>query len=101
MSWFNYGYTHSSLNAYTRRRQDSNIDMYDDDMSRLQEIAPDDYMNYRRPVRDDDRERDFTYELDRAGELMERDYYEELGLSPMSRDPDRYGWEQYDRGYYY
>lgn len=33
--------------------QDSNIDLDDDDMSRLQEIAPSDYMDYRRPIEDE------------------------------------------------
>jgi len=103
MAWFNYGYTHSSLVRYIgRRKQDSNVDLDDDDMSRLQEIAPADYMDYRRPEREDTNEREFTYELDRAGELMERDYYEQL---EQSRDdpyyPDRYSWDQYAGGDFY
>jgi len=109
MAWFNYGYTHAGLVAYDdydgyRNRyggQDSNVDLNDDDMSRLQEIAPDWTYEYRRPVHEDTREREFEFEYDRSGEQMERDYYEELELALDSREPDRYSWDQYDRGYYY
>lgn len=47
-------------------------------------------------------DRDYQFEdMDRANRERERDYYEQLELSPESRTPDRYGWEQFDRGYYY
>jgi hypothetical protein len=110
MAWFNYGYTHARLVAYDdyngyRNRfggQDSNLDLNDDDMSRLQEIAPDWTYEYRRPVREDTRERGDRpqFEYDRAGELMERDYFEGLERSRDDpRYPDRYGWDQYAGGY--
>lgn len=111
MARFNYGYyfgtwskLRSTYDGYRNPQggQDSNIDLDDDDMSRLQEIAPDWTYEYRRPVREDARYREFTYELDRAGELMERDYYEQL---EQSRDdpyyPDRYSWDQYAGGDFY
>lgn len=52
--------------------QDSNIDLNDDDMSRLQEIAPSDYMDYRRPIED-------LYDRD----LNRPNYY-----PPIERDRD-------------
>lgn len=77
--------------------QDSNIDLDDDDMSRLQDLKP--------------LSVDFDYDQDRESirynmhpednRLQELDYYEQLDLAPQSRHPDRYGWEQYHRGTYY
>ena len=73
------------------------LDPNDDDMSRLQEIAPDDYMDYRRPERD-------TQEGNRSRPPMdpnyrEIDYYqnlrEEQQYDPGIVWPDRYGWERY------
>ena len=105
MASFNYGYTHARLVAYQdydgyRNRfggQDSNVDLNDDDMSRLQEIAADWTYEYRRPVREDTRERDdYQFEYDRAGEQRERDYFEHLEQARDDpRYPDRYGWDQY------
>ncbi len=47
-------------------------------------------------------ERVFQFEdRDESNRQRERDYFEELALAPESRYPDRYGWEQYHRGYYY
>ena len=79
------------------------LDPNDDDMSRLQEIAPDDYMDYRRPERD-------TQEVVRPRPNMEPnyreiDYYNELRYSESTDPglvwPERYGWDQFDVGYYY
>ena len=35
---------------------ESNVDLFDDDMSRLQEIAPDDYMDHRRDLPQQERD---------------------------------------------
>ena len=73
------------------------LDPNDDDMARLQEIAPDDYMDYRRPEREPGtmtRTRGFP-----EPNYREIDYYqmlrEEEASYPGYVYPDRYGWEQY------
>ena len=77
--------------------QDSNIDLDDDDMSRLQELKPltDEF--------DFEQEReDIRYNMhDDNHMLREMDYYEQLDLAPEPRYPDRYGWEQFHTGVYY
>ena len=99
MAWFNYGYTHARLVAYEQ------ISFVTD---RGYAPAPGGSATFipSAPVsiateREDNREREFVFEYDRDAELMERDYYEELELALDSREPDRYSWDQYDRGYYY
>jgi hypothetical protein len=77
-------------------------DPYDDDMSRLQDIAPDWTYDYRRPERDGE-------EVDRQREPQERNYYEDDYYQMLReereyqeyQEPDRYGWDQYAGGYYY
>ena len=78
--------------------QDSNIDLDDDDMSRLQDIAPDDYQDSElirsRVIEHELPDRDFQFpEHDR--ETRELDYFTELDMAYDSRHPDRYGWDQY------
>ena len=84
--------------AETQDYQDPN----DDDMSRLQDIAPDWTYDYRRPERDGE-------ESDRQREPLERNWYEDDYYQMLReereyqeyREPDRYGWEQYSGGYFY
>jgi hypothetical protein len=71
-------------------------DPNDDDMSRLQDIAPSDYMDYRRLERD-------GQEIDRQREPQERNWYEDDYYQMLQeereyqqyQEPDRYGWDQY------
>ena len=89
------------LTLVTSETQDYQ-DPYDDDMSRLQDIAPDWTYDYRRPERDGE-------EVDRQREPQERNWYEDdyyLMLQEERdyleyREPERYGWDQYSGGYYY
>ena len=71
---------------------ESNVDMFDDDMSRLQEIAPDDYMDYRREL--PDRERDvFQFPIERDHSEWLYPYEErEMGL------PDEYPFQDFNYG---
>lgn len=66
---------------------ESNVDLFDDDMSRLQEIAPDDYMDHRRDLPQQERDV-FQFEIERdASDWMnpymqeERDYREEYAFA--------------------
>lgn len=71
---------------------ESNVDLFDDDMGRLQEIAPDDYMDHRRNL--PDRERDvfqFPIERDHSEWLYP---YEEREMSP----PDEYPFHNFNYG---
>ena len=95
MAWFNYGYSSSGLVPYDRlgfvtdRGYAPGSGTYVPSVKSVSE-------------REDNREREFEFEYDRSGELMERDYYEQLEQSRDDpRYPDRYSWDQYDRSYYY
>ena len=85
--------------------QDSNIDLNDDDMSRLQEIAPADYMDHRRSSfigTPQEESYGVRYDMNpQSNRLQELDYFEQLDLAPAPRYPDRYGWEQFHTGVYY
>jgi hypothetical protein len=93
MAWFNYGYSTSGLVPYERlsfvtdRGYAPGSGTY----------VPNTFENTMRTKfeREDDREREFTFEYNGDDELRERDYFEQLDLAPDSREPDRYGWDQY------
>ena len=96
MAWFNYGYTHARLVAYEQLSFVTDRG-YAPGSGTFVQSAPVSIATER----EDDREREFTFEYDRDDELRERDYFEELDLASDYREPDRYSWDQYDRGYYY
>ena len=72
----------------------------DDDMSQLQEIAPDDYMNYRRPTRDEEYpDREVEYYDDSTSRWIEEQYREQQELDQRLQD-DYYYQAYYDERYY-
>lgn len=87
---------------------DDRYDPYTDpeNMDRLQDIAPDDYMVGGDVTTSRPSWRDLQPELpDRERPDMDRDMSDWLDPyntpEEESRLPDRYGWDQYDTGYYY
>jgi len=79
---------------------ESNIDMFDDDMGRLQEIAPDDYMSHRRELPEQERDPfQFPQEIDHTEwlnpyEQDQRDYMEdyawEMSFYEIASTGDQY-----------
>ena len=72
---------------------ESNVDLFDDDMGRLQEIAPDDYMNHRRDLPIQERE-PFQFDIERDHSSWMNRYEQEREQSP----PDEYPFHNFNYG---
>ena len=72
---------------------ESNIDMNDDDMSRLQDIAPDDFMDYRRDISTQERP-GFQFPQERDHSSWMNRYEQEREVNP----PDEYPFQDFNYG---
>lgn len=72
---------------------ESNVDLFDDDMSRLQDIAPDDYMDYRREIPTQERPA-FQFPSERDHSSWMNQYEQEREQSP----PDEFPFQDFNYG---